>query len=114
MPTVQVPINVNQNPAGISIVPTRANVPHSSNSVELVWNATGAATFPSTGFFEWKGSPSGAPTVNFVDSTTLQSDPYVNNGGGSVWSYKIKVNGAWVDPEVNNEPPGGDVDPGPG
>jgi hypothetical protein len=106
-----IPINVNQNLQGISIVPTRANVTNGPDSVILVWNATGTATFPSTDYFEWKNNPPGAPHVNFKDSTELRSDPYVNNfpEPGVVWAYKIKVSGVWVDPEVNNEPPGHDL-----
>ena len=102
-----IPINVNKNPQGINIVPTFANVPNSSNAVVLVWSATGSATFPNTNYFQWKNNPPGAPNVNWISATELQSDPYFNNGGGSIWSYKINVSGTFVDPEVNNEPPGG-------
>jgi hypothetical protein len=111
-----IPITVNQNPSGINITPTFANVPNGPANVVLQWNASGNAFFPNTNFFQWKNNPSGAPPVNFISSTQLQSDPYVNDGTGAVWSYKINVSGTFVDPEVNNESPGGpgDEDPGTG
>ncbi len=108
-----IPINVNQNPQGINIVPTFANVPNGPDNVVLQWNATGTASFPNTNFFEWKNNPPGAPPVSWINATTLQSASYVNNGGGAVWSYKINVGGTFVDPEVNNEPPGGSGDENP-
>lgn len=104
-------------PAGIGIVPTRINIPNQSGVTNfLSWSIPpeNEGTFDSSEFFEWKGGSSGKPAVNFVNSKRLESDEYVNAGPDRrVWAYKIKVSNEWVDPEVNNEPPGGPA-PGPG
>ena len=109
--------------SSISINPTRLNVPNSAvDDNRLVWTipAENSGTFAETAFFEWKGDAvaQGAPAVSFVNSKRLESGTYSNGLGlpRRLWHYKIMISGEWVDPEVNNQPPGGGPGgmPGPG
>ncbi len=108
-----IPINVFNTSGGIGVVPTRANVGYGSDDVRLVWRAKEGATFskdPSGKFFEWSSAAIalGAPTVSWVSDVELTSAIYQNDKlVRRVWDYKILVNDEWVDPEVNNQPPGG-------
>lgn len=115
MAVVERPIHCTVSPAGISIVPTRLNVPNSdvdANTLAWIIPPENSGTFDSNEFFEWKDTSSGRPAVRFVNSKRLESDTYSNGMGEPrrVWSYKIRISGEWVDPEINNQPPGG---PGP-
>lgn len=109
--TVDRPIHCAVVPEGISITPTRLNVPNQSAiQNRLVWTIRddNPATFDSTEFFEWKDTSTGRPAVSFISNKRLESDTYTNDGGARrLWAYKIKISNEWVDPEVNNQPPGG-------
>lgn len=108
MPTVTRTITVTMDSQGnIDIRPTFVNIPNGPDTIVLRWEAVAPASFPSSGFFNWKAG-SGQPTVNFQTADVLQSDTYVNNGSERrLWRYSINVSGVEVDPEVNNQPPGG-------
>jgi len=107
-----VPIIVMVRPDGIDVNPTYVNVKNGSDNVTLKWTVVGA-TFPTSGCFSWKGSPSGAPSVSCPGSSgqnSIESATYVNNASGQrVWQYSLTLvvngNNVTIDPEVNNEPP---------
>ena len=107
-----IPILVMVRSDGIDVNPTYVNVKNDSEDVKLKWTVIGA-TFPTSGCFAWKNSPSGAPTVSCPSSAgqnVIESATYVNNAGSQrVWQYSVTivVNGSnvTIDPEVNNEPP---------
>ena len=106
-----IPINIIVRSDGIDVTPTFANVSNSSQDVQLRWNIVGA-TLPTTGFFDWKNSPSGAPTVNRSSDQVLLSNSYKNDATTQrVWQYKVTIivdsNNVTIDPEINNEPPSG-------
>lgn len=101
---------------GIGGAPATTPVHNSAtNQYQLIWMAQGnGITFGNTGAsqtFWWK-SGTGQPAVTVsADGKTLTSATYMNNGGGSTWSYGLTVlqNGAnpvVIDPVIENEPPG--------
>jgi hypothetical protein len=91
----------------IDIKPTFLNVPNGPDSIILRWEAVAPASFPSSGFFNWKAG-SGQPAVTLQSADVLQSASYVNDATARrLWRYSINVSGVEVDPEVNNQPPGG-------
>ena len=118
MPTIPIPITVIVRRDGIDVNPTRANVPNNpSQDIKLRWTVVGS-TFPTSGCFGWKNSPTGAPTVSCPGSagaTVIESAVYQNNfNPGRVWQYQITIvdpdnpsQTITIDPEVNNEPPSG-------
>jgi hypothetical protein len=122
MPTVERPVTCVVVPNGFSISPTSLTVPNSATDQNLlIWEVppNNSATFEANGF-EWKTGASEAPAVNFVNSKRLEAAvTYLNNTSARrVWSYRIKISGTWIDPEINNQPPGGgggmgDPDPDP-
>jgi len=110
-----IPIIINVRPDGIDVNPTFTNVPNNPNTnITLKWTLIGG-TFPTSGCFAWKNSPSGAPSVACPSSSgenNLSSASYVNNfDPGRVWQYSITIiknsgGQVTIDPEINNEPPG--------
>ena len=110
-----IPIIINVRPDGIDVNPTYANVQNKSGvNVTLRWLVIGG-TFPTSGCFAWKNSPSGAPTVACPTASgenVIQSTTYVNDfDPGRVWQYAITIiknsgGTVTIDPEINNEPPG--------
>lgn len=108
MPTVTRTIKVTMDSEGnIDIKPTFLNVPNGPDTILLRWEAVAPASFPTSGFFNWKAG-SGQPAVSFQSSTVLESATYVNDATTRrLWRYSITVGDTEVDPEVNNQPPGG-------
>jgi hypothetical protein len=111
MPTRTVKVTIDTE-GNIDIKPTFLNIPNGPDTITLRWEGVDLATFPESEFFAWKAG-TGQPTVHRRHAQLLESDTYVNNAHDRrLWRYWINVNGTKVDPEVNNQPPGGGMPAG--
>lgn len=98
----------NPNAVTVTVAPFKRDV--KDGAPTLIWEADGANTiFPTTDFFAWKTGGTGTLPVRSSDGKTLTLS--YTQTVASLWTYMVTIeNGGCkviVDPEVDNDPPGG-------
>ena len=115
MPNINVKANSVSGAPEVGVQPYRQPVPH--GAANLTWNATGNLnpTFPAENYFAWTNTGSDKPAIpTRRDANTLTLDYDNNHEQATLWTYRIRIqyeggpsSGIWIDPEIDNRPPGG-------
>lgn len=103
-------IQKNDNALTVSIAPFVRDVRDRNPTV--VWESGHDTHFPAEQFFNWKvGGPGSIPTRS-ADGKTLTLT--YSQTLASQWSYEIALQTGnvvvTVDPDIHNDPPGGDLE----
>jgi hypothetical protein len=113
MPKINVKANEVSEAPEVGVTPYKQ--PVLNGKANLTWNAIGNLNpkFPDSNYFAWTNTGSEKPAVPArTDETTLTLD--YDNTQASLWTYRVRIlydggptRGIWIDPEIDNRPPGG-------
>jgi hypothetical protein len=113
LPNINVKVNDVGGAPEVGVKPYQTPVAY--GAANLTWNATGnlKPTFPDKDYFAWTDTGAARPSVpERRDANTLSFD--YDNVNPAMWTYRVRIqyeggpaNGIWIDPEIDNRPPGG-------